>query len=141
MGKYSPSEVCIMFEISKSTLFRWEQEGKISPVPRKISGERIYSDVHLFELATIVKETLHREYKIALQRDDMSRLSQIMEALSTIKAIYLNDVSGVRELGELNHLSDEITRELLLKAASVNLQDRLFREIIEVVYKKMIKQS
>jgi len=35
---HSASEICLQFDITKSTLFKWEREGKISKVKKDWRG-------------------------------------------------------------------------------------------------------
>jgi DNA-binding transcriptional MerR regulator len=43
-------DICRMFDISKSTLFRWEKEGLISNIGRDWRNWRIYSQDNLGEI-------------------------------------------------------------------------------------------
>lgn len=47
-------EICEMFDISKSTLFRWEKEGLISNIGRDWRNWRIYSQNNLNEIKRII---------------------------------------------------------------------------------------
>lgn len=47
-------EICEMFDISKSTLFRWEKEGLISNVGRDWRNWRVYSQINLNEIRKII---------------------------------------------------------------------------------------
>ncbi|MFI5305058.1 MAG: MerR family transcriptional regulator [Nitrospiria bacterium] len=47
-------EICEMFDISKSTLFRWEKEGLISNIGRDWRNWRVYSQTNLNEIRRII---------------------------------------------------------------------------------------
>ena len=47
-------DICQMFDISKSTLFRWEKEGLISNIGRDWRNWRIYSQTNLNEIRKII---------------------------------------------------------------------------------------
>lgn len=130
---YSPSEVCEIFEIAKSTLYRWEQEGKISQAPRKLNGEREYSQSHIQEIAQIKLKLLSREYQKAIQTEDLERMRQLQKAVSQLKALYLDDIAGLKELAEYDTMPSNIIKELLIKASNLDPKDRVFREIIGLV--------
>lgn len=51
---YKTDEICHLFDISKATLFRWEKEGRISPVGRDWRNWRRYSDRNLKEIKRII---------------------------------------------------------------------------------------
>lgn len=129
---YSPSEVCEFFDISKSTLFKWEQDGKIAPT-RKLSGEREYNQSHIKEIAEIKIQLLKRDLRRATRTEDIERMKQIYEAISHIKALYLNDISGLREIAEHDTVPNKIISELLIKASHLDPKDQIFREIIGLV--------
>jgi len=133
---YSPSEVCETFDIAKSTLYRWEQDGKIPPASRKLSGEREYSEDHIKKIAEIKRDMLTREYQRASQTEDIDRMKQIHEASSQIKALYLNDLTGLCELAEYGSLPNKTIKELLIKASNLEPKDQLFRGIVELLHFK-----
>lgn len=138
MKTYSPSEICNIFQIAKTTLYRWEDEGKISSIPRKITGEREYTDEHIAEIAKIQLENLYRESSYASKSENKARMEQILRANSLIKALYLNDLTGIRELKEYpESLSKKTIRDLLLKAADLDPSDRMFEGILELVRLKV----
>jgi DNA-binding transcriptional MerR regulator len=52
--QYKTKDICLLFDISKATLFRWESEGLISNVGRDWRNWRLYSDQNLREIKRIV---------------------------------------------------------------------------------------
>lgn len=51
---YKTIEICEMFDISKSTLFRWEKEGMISNIGRDWRNWRTYSQQNVVEIKKII---------------------------------------------------------------------------------------
>lgn len=54
--RYKTNEICNLFDISKATLFRWEDEGLISDVRRDWRNWRLYSDRNIREIKKIISE-------------------------------------------------------------------------------------
>jgi DNA-binding transcriptional MerR regulator len=52
--QYKTKDICLLFDISKATLFRWESEGRISNVGRDWRNWRLYSDQNLKEIKKII---------------------------------------------------------------------------------------
>ena len=137
MKTYSPSEICELFKITRTTLFRWENKNKISPVRRKGGRERQYTQTHIAEIAQIQLDNLKKEHRLASKSENEIWMSQILQTKSIIKTLYLEDLSGIYELAEsLETLSKETIRELLLKAADLEPDDALFEGIIELIHMK-----
>lgn len=55
-NSYSAQMVCEMLQISKSTLFKWEREGKIRPVERDWRGWRVYRDHNIDEIRGVIAQ-------------------------------------------------------------------------------------
>ncbi|MBI5182673.1 MAG: MerR family transcriptional regulator [Nitrospirae bacterium] len=53
--RYKTKEICDIFDISRATLFRWEDEGLISNVGRDWRNWRLYSDKNIKEIEEIIK--------------------------------------------------------------------------------------
>jgi DNA-binding transcriptional MerR regulator len=137
---YSPAELCKMLNIAKTTLYRWEQEKKITIAPRDLKGERQYTTAHVKELAKIQLEVLKRQYDLASLSEDIDRMTRLIQEISRVKALYLEDPTGLSELGEYSELSDTFVRELLRKAAELDSKDAAFRQIIDLLYRTFIKK-
>ena len=82
---YSTAEICEMFGISKSTLFRWEREGLLPPISRDLSGQRLYTQKHLNAISERQKKQLGKRYASAIASNDQNSLAQISEALALRK--------------------------------------------------------
>lgn len=54
--KYKTKEICEMYDISKATLFRWEEQGMITGVERDWRGWRTYHRDNLKEIERIIKQ-------------------------------------------------------------------------------------
>jgi DNA-binding transcriptional MerR regulator len=52
--KYYAKDICILFDISKATLFRWESVGLISNISRDWRNWRIYSQENIEEIKHII---------------------------------------------------------------------------------------
>jgi len=53
-NKYYAKDICKLFDISKATLFRWENEGLISNIGRDWRNWRIYSKDNVEEIKQII---------------------------------------------------------------------------------------
>ena len=138
---YSPADICKRFVISKTTLFRWEEEGKISPVIRKINKVREYSKVHVKEIAKMQVKSLTDLYKRAVETENEEQIKQVHEELTRIKILYLEDATGLYELAQQNSLSENTIRELLQKLLDVDTKSPLFAAIINVLYMHVEKNT
>ncbi len=52
--EYKTNEICALFDISKATLFRWEEIGLISNVGRDWRNWRLYSTQNIQEIKKII---------------------------------------------------------------------------------------
>jgi len=100
---YGPVEICQMFGVTKSTLFRWEREGvlpsgKPFPVPqRDRQGERLYTPEHVRAIAEYRKEQLARQYE-RVAETDLQQAEKTLQELSLLKIQYLSDTTGFFEI-------------------------------------------
>jgi len=53
--KFKTKDICKIYDISRSTLFRWESEGLITGVERDWRGWRLYHQKNLKEIERIMK--------------------------------------------------------------------------------------
>lgn len=52
---YNVSEVCLILQVSKSSLFRWEKDNKISkPTKKESNGYREYSLQDIMDIASAI---------------------------------------------------------------------------------------
>jgi len=131
---YSPAEICEMFGISKSTLFRWEQEGLLPPVRRALTGQREYTDEHVQAIST---KQLTTQFERAAVLEDAAGLASIQEALSLSKFVYRGEIIGLYELAEYPKLSTNTIRQLLQVALDqYEPGDKVFCEVLQIVLKQ-----
>ena len=52
---FSTIEVCLLFDISKATLYRWEREGLISMPTRDWRNWRLYATVNVEEIKRLIR--------------------------------------------------------------------------------------
>lgn len=131
---YATAEVCEMFGISKSTLFRWEREGLLPAVPRDINGQRQYNLDHISAISGRQKVKLGRQFAHAIKTGNETSLMQISEAVALRKFLE-GDVTGLYELAEL----PEVSNETLLQIMQIGMDqyepgDPTFCEIIRVLW-------
>lgn len=131
---YSTAEICEMFGISKSTLFRWEREGQLPVIPRDISGQRQYTLDHVAAISERQKKQLGKRYAHAIKAGDETSLIRISEAVALRKFLE-GDITGLYELAEL----PEVSNETLLQIMQIGLDqyepgDQTFCEIIRVLW-------
>jgi DNA-binding transcriptional MerR regulator len=134
--RFSPAQICQMFKIAKTTLFRWEQEKKISPTSRKLNGEREYTQDHIREIAAIQQEVLARQYEQACLAEDDARIGLIEAEMTRLKTLYLDSNNGLIELAERNAVPDILRHDLLVKASDLTPDDPTYKEIIELLYRQ-----
>jgi DNA-binding transcriptional MerR regulator len=58
--EYNTREICDRFDISRATLFRWEDEGLITQVGRDWRNWRLYSDKNIREIEVIIKGKIRK---------------------------------------------------------------------------------
>jgi len=136
--KYTPAEVCALFGISKSTLFRWEREGRISrPERRGHRGERFYSRQHIAEIGKYLFREQYRQLARSEGEPDVEqRMQELAEQISRMKFVAFGNKSGLFELDEIARnrgLSEETVRALLDEAARLGPAHEDFRVILEVI--------
>jgi DNA-binding transcriptional MerR regulator len=138
---YSPAEICEMFSISKSTLFRWEREGWFPRVGRDLTGQRQYTQDHLRAISQKQKEQLAKQFERAAGTEDDAGLREIAEAVSLRKFLE-GDMTGLYELAEYPQLSLQNIRQLLRTAMErCEPGEGIFCEIIRVVWEQGCKLS
>jgi predicted site-specific integrase-resolvase len=141
---YTPSELCEMLNISKSTLFRWEREG-VLPAPTRDQSDqrhgRIYTREHIQAIGEKQKEQLEKQYVQANKERSWDRksLQELLESNSLRKFLEGNEI-GLRELREYDQLLPKTIRTLLQVAMEqCEPDDDIFSDIIQVVYEQSRK--
>ena len=90
---YTTAEICEMFGISKSTLFRWEKEDQLPHIPRDINGQREYALEHIHAISERQKKQLGRRYAHAIKVGNETSLLRISEAVA-IRKFLEGDITG-----------------------------------------------
>lgn len=123
-----------MFNISKSTLFRWEREGQLPLVPRDISGQRQYNQEHISAISDRQKQQLGKQFAHAIKAGNETNLLRISEAISMRKFLE-GDITGIYELAELQEVSNDTLRQLMqIGLDQFEPGERTFCEIIRVLW-------
>lgn len=138
--KYLPVDIYTMFDISKSTLFRWEKDDDFPPLERGDNGERQYNHTHVEWIGKKKVARLTRQYKFAIKAEDLERMEEIQTLLTKYKVLYLEDQTGLAEL-QYHRYSEETLKELLAKASEYESTDPAFQAIIKAVYKQTVKKD
>lgn len=138
---YAPADICKMFGISKSTLFRWEQE-KWFPAPgRDLKGERQYTAEHIRAISETQTRKLSKEYQRAMQSENEADLLQFAEAVS-LRKFLAGELTGLGELAEYQQLSAATILQLLQLAMDQYApDDPMFCRILEVAHKQSCRLS
>lgn len=135
--KYLPVEIYKMFDISKSTLFRWEKEAGFPPLERGDNGERQYDQNHVHWIGKKKVARLKRQYQLASKAEDKDRMKEIHALLTKYKVLYLEDPTGFNEL-PFHHYDEETLKDLLKKATEYESSNPAFQAIIAAVYKQTV---
>jgi DNA-binding transcriptional MerR regulator len=53
--RYKTKEICDRFDISRATLFRWEDEGLLTGVDRDWRGWRVYNEGNMRDIEKIIR--------------------------------------------------------------------------------------
>lgn len=138
---YSTVEVCNLFGISRSTLFRWEREAWFPRVERDETGQRLYTNDHLRAIADYLRRRYKRQLEQAMNAEDRGRMLTIMRALSFVKFLQ-GRMEGLQELAEYNELPDAMVRQLLRYALEHYApSDPEFCQIIHVLHTHCQKRN
>jgi len=131
---YSTAEICELFGISKSTLFRWERENLLPSIPRDISGQRLYTQDHVLAISERQKKQLGKRFERAVEAGDETSLIRIQEAVALRKFLE-GDVTGLYELEELPAVSNGTLKQIMqIGLDQYEPGDQTFCEIIRVLW-------
>ncbi len=138
--KYLPVEIYKMFDISKSTLFRWEKEAGFPPLERGDNGERQYDQNHVRWIGEKKVARLKRQYQFAIKAEDLDRMEEIQTLLTKYKVLYLEDPTGLDEL-PFHRYDEETLKDLLQKATEYESASSAFQAIVAAVYKQVLENA
>lgn len=131
---FTPAKVCEVFGISKSTLFRWEREGKIEAPARDRLGQRQYSQAHMSEIGKLLYSKLYEQAARAESEPGArERLNSLQEEIALAKFVYFGDIVGLYELAERETLAHTTIQKLLGEAARREPSDDTFRLIVSEI--------
>lgn len=110
-ASFSPAEICAIFGISKSTLFRYERDALLPAVPRDDTDERRYGSDHIRALA---KRRLRDLFEVATKTDDEEKVRRATELQIVFGLLTEDDVDGrLAQLEEIDRVSAEAFKILL----------------------------
>ena len=129
------AEVCDLFDISRSTLFRWERERSI-PAPqrdRRKANQRMYSQD---DLSAIRAKYLRGLFRAGFESEDLEALRTAQETLSLQKMVG-GDLVGVEELINSSAPLSTLAIKQLLRVVSDRFDptDETFEEAVRTVLK------
>ena len=131
---YSTVEVCDLFGISKSTLFRWERESWLPPVPRDANGQRQYTNQHLKAIAERLRQRYKGQFEQASKAEDEERMGVILQTLAYLKFLEGNP-TGLEELKAHTSLPTHIVHHLArILAEYYTPDDPEFCDIVQVLH-------
>ena len=118
---YSPAQVKEWFGISRTTLFRWEDEQRIPKTKRGSNKERIYDQNHLRRIYQLVCEKLKQELDLSFRDnpDDEQAWQQMMERIYKAKLfagdqnVALNAISELKAVAAKQGLSEDTAKLLV----------------------------
>jgi hypothetical protein len=128
---FSPVQICQMFGISKTSLLRWEREGKIPLAHRTLEGERQYT---IDDVNRIAEIRIGHHYNRAVTPYDPERLEKLHEEITRLKILYIDPQVGLLELAAHKPAPEGLIRDLLIKASQLDLKDPIYKDIIEFLY-------
>ena len=136
---YSPAQVCKKFDISKSTLLRWEADGHIPSPDRNRWGERRYTQANYQAIARFVQSRRHRQRYAQIvaeePQDAHAKLERLGEENALFKFVNLRDETGLVELCEYSPLQPATIRQLLQVAVDdYDPGEDQFWDILDVIY-------
>jgi len=132
--KYTPVEVCEIFDVSKSSLFRWEEDGVIPPVGRDERNQRVYTHEHVEAISRRQTELLRKRYEAASNTEDQRALMEVSEA-NALRKFIAGNMTGLQEMERFPSLSPRTIRQLLRVASDEQgHSDELFRAVIKVLW-------
>lgn len=152
--RFSPAEVCELFNVSKSTLFRWEKDGILEPPDRNaldVREPRVYTERDIKIIAERKENELWDQFRRTRRQmegrksrsgePDKKRLKQMME-LQSLRKFLGGDETGLAELAEYQHIEpNTVTLLLRLALHHYTPSDAAFAHLVGVAYIQSCRQS
>jgi DNA-binding transcriptional MerR regulator len=135
---YTPADLCELFGLSRTTLFRWEEQHEIPKAERE-GNNRIYRREHLRSIAGLMRKKIRDEINASSRYnpDELHPTPDQLEKLFRVEFVGERDpVHGLRMLSALakKHKLSEETVNLLIKSASnSSAGDPMRRKIWELL--------
>ncbi|MFN0085618.1 MAG: MerR family transcriptional regulator [Blastocatellia bacterium] len=131
---YTPAEVCELFDVARTTLFRWEEQEEIPKAVRK-GGERLYTQEHLRSIQELMRKRLREEINAAsrYRADEEHPTFDQLERLCRLEFVSPGEqrhgLQTLYALSKQRALSQK-TLDLLIKLASRRPIGDSMREMI-----------
>jgi transcriptional regulator with XRE-family HTH domain len=109
---YSPNEICEIFEISKSTLLRWEREKIIPPAKRDIrTDQRQYTEKDFHEIGEQIKKQLRQKFERVTKSGNYEDMKHTFEDLYVARFV-TGELTAVAELENFKDLSPSSLKKI-----------------------------
>lgn len=128
--RYSTADLCSFFNISKSTLFRWEKQSWFPQVGRNRNDDRQYSPIHL---QAISQQVDPGRFRRAASAEDDGLLAETEEAQAFHKFLINRDNTDLRHLRYLRLGEQTIKHLLRIAIEEYGPSDSTFWEIIQTI--------
>lgn len=139
---YSPGEVCELFDLARTTLFRWEELDEIPRAIRDDKDRRTYRWEHLQSIARLVRKKIGEDINTPSRysADQEYPPPQLAEQLYRLEFIMEEDQRrALRMLSALSekHRFSKVTLDLLLeKVRERPSGDPVRQQILELLMKQ-----
>ncbi len=138
--EYSPADICKLFAIARSTLFRWEAVGQIPKTERNEKGERVYNPEHLEKILMLVKKRTRNNLMLARSGTVTAELAaKFCEQKHTTRFVFAPIAEKEAHLLWLKHyaehklLSEESVKLLSQEAINRPIGDDFRKEILSLL--------
>lgn len=132
----SSAEVCELFEISKSTLFRWEKEKRFPKPLRDSNNQRLYS---IDQIKAINERKRYSQYEKFTATEDPNNISNLkkIHIENSLYKLIIGNAGGIKELKEHGRLEpDEIITAIKILLRCHMPDSIFFCETIEMIANK-----
>ena len=138
--QYSTAEVCNLFNVSKSSVFRWEHDGFLGEVKKGKKG-RVYSQENLKKICSLTsKKRLAQTYKYAakIKKRNPSLAGKVLkeeEQEKSVSKFLSGEYLGLQELIEGRSKIENHNIKRLLKYIIENYEthDKAFCQVIRLI--------
>lgn len=136
---FFPSDVCRIFNLPRTTLFRWESEGKIPNVPRR-KKDRYYLPEHMEIIKNLVLGRVSKDYSHAdsqIKKETQALLEERYRAKFIYSEDQINALNHLQELGvnDIGELSPITIQMLVDEAMKLDRGDEIRKRIWKLLTK------